>query len=77
MEGEMTGVFVGVFWNLKEWKKNMKVKKERKIEEISRGMILKIKKTIISMLFKQSCVWGEKIFSKLKNVLLKKRFNLF
>ena len=50
-------------------------KKSKKKKE--RRMILKVMKTIISMLFKWSCVWGKKIISKFEKIPLRKKSNIF
>ena len=41
------------------------------------GMILKVMKTIISMLFKQSCVGGEKCFLNRKVFRFERNLNIF
>ena len=43
------------------------IKRKEKVRRVH-GMILKVIKTIILMLFKQSWIWGEKIFPELENI---------
>ena len=60
-------------WFVVSQRRRRHQKKVKQGESIH-GMILKVMKTIISMLFEQLCFLGEKIFPKLENVPLWKKF---